>query len=191
MSSQQVFLGLGSNINPGYNVSEMVLSLLALVPVVHVSRVIRTPPVGMTSDNEFLNLCAHIETQRDLGTLKEALNGIELRLGRDRADPDSARKDRPADLDILFALPASARQIRSQLVPTEPYARPLFLELVHAMGFACSLPPAPLPAGIPIRVSGRFVGIQPARVTLSDEGRLRAQALPLVRFPTIQRKEMS
>lgn len=181
--SKHVFLGLGSNINPGHNVSEMILGLLALAPVVHVSRAIRTPPVGMASDNEFLNLSAHLETDHDLDALKQALNALEVRLGRDRQDPDSARKDRPADLDILFALPATSRQIRSHMVPLEPYARPLFLELVHAMGFACSLPPVALPAGVPIRLSGRFVGIQPTQVTLNDQKRLRVQNLPLRRIP--------
>jgi 2-amino-4-hydroxy-6-hydroxymethyldihydropteridine diphosphokinase len=180
---RHVFLGLGSNINPGHNVSEMIMGLLALEPVVHVSRVIRTPPVGMASDHEFLNLSAHLETDRDLDTLKQALNDLEVRLGRNRQDPDSARRDRPADLDILFALPVASRQIRSHMVPLEPYARPLFLELIHAMSFACSLPPVALPAGVPIRLSGRFVGIQPTRVTLSNQKRLRVQNLPLRRIP--------
>ncbi len=170
--TRQVFLGLGSNINPGHAVSQMLLALLNVAPTVHVSRVVRTAPVGMASPNHFLNLSAHLSTTLSQGDLKARLNQIEVALGRDRSDPLSAVRDRPADIDILFELPAAQRHVRADQLPAEPYVRPAFLELAHALGFVMPLPALPMRVGVPIRVEGRIVGLQPSALTRRQDSRL-------------------
>lgn len=94
-------LGLGSNINPQQNFAAIIRSLLAEFDHLHLSRVLTIPPVGMNSHRPFLNAVTFIETDMPEPQLKTICNQIEIALGRDRDDPDSKIKDRPADLDIL------------------------------------------------------------------------------------------
>lgn len=101
MAAQGYLLGLGSNIDPQRNMGEMVLGLLGQCHYFCISRVVEIPPVGMNSQRNFLNAVAYIETPLDATALKSLCNAIEIQLGRDRSDPDSKFKDRPADIDIL------------------------------------------------------------------------------------------
>lgn len=100
-------LGLGSNIEPFENFAQIVTQLLKSFEKISISRVLHIPPVGMNSQYYFLNAVAFIETAMQQDDLKQICNQIEVTLGRDREDPDSKHKDRPADLDILayFAFP--------------------------------------------------------------------------------------
>lgn len=97
-------LGLGCNIDPFENFSSMVALLLAHFERFDISRILHIPPVGMNSQHFFLNAVAFIETDMPQDNLKDICNAIEMRLGRDREDPDRKHKDRPADLDILCSL---------------------------------------------------------------------------------------
>lgn len=94
-------LGLGSNINPQQNFVAIIQALLAEFDHLHLSRVLTIPPIGMNSRHAFLNAVAFIETDLSATQLKAICNQIEIALGRDRDDPNSKIKDRPADLDIL------------------------------------------------------------------------------------------
>lgn len=95
-------LGIGSNLSPESNIADIIDALLEQFSSLAISRVLRIPPVGMNSQHDFLNLAAFIETDLDSESLKAFCNGLEVRLGRDRHDPASKTKDRPADLDILL-----------------------------------------------------------------------------------------
>ena len=95
-------LGIGSNLSPHFNITHIIASLLQRFPRLTLSRVLHIPPVGMNSQHDFLNMAVFIETDIEQTTLKAFCNDIETQLGRDRADPASKMKDRPADLDILF-----------------------------------------------------------------------------------------
>lgn len=97
-------LGLGSNIAPFENFAQMTTLLLKCFEKISMSRVLHIPPVGMNSQHYFLNAVAFIETDLKQDDLKHICNQIEIALGRDRDDPDSKHKDRPADLDILAFL---------------------------------------------------------------------------------------
>ena len=93
----QVLVGLGSNIRPQANVREALGRLALAGPVVAVSRVWRTPPVGVRG-GEFLNAAAIVEAN-GLGELRRRLRAIERALGRPAAhDPRDART---IDLDVL------------------------------------------------------------------------------------------
>lgn len=123
-------LGLGSNIEPEQNVLSMVELLLKCFSPLHLSRVVHIPPVGMNSHRHFLNAVAFIETDMAQDELKRLCNQIEVTLGRDRCDPNSKHKDRPADLDILchFGSPSDWQRSASSITD-EYFLYPLMDEL--------------------------------------------------------------
>jgi len=96
-------LGIGSNIEPDENLSKIIALLFEHFPTLYLSRILRIPPIGMNSHRDFLNTVVFVETDMAEQTLKKICNDIEIKLGRDRDDPASKMKDRPADLDILTA----------------------------------------------------------------------------------------
>lgn len=122
-------VGIGSNIHPAENVVRVLRKLLDMTNFLVVSRIIETTPEGFHSDNQFLNLAVCMESPLDDVALKAEFVQIEIDMGRNRNDPHSSKKDRPADLDILFALPEIE-------LPSEPYLRPLAIQLVNDLGFA-------------------------------------------------------
>lgn len=159
------FLSIGSNLEPHQNIPRILLALLEVAPRLNVSRIVETPPHNMASRHNFLNLTLHLTSPLDAARLKQQLNQIETNLGRDRSHPDSKRQDRPADLDILFALPDGALAVQPKWVPAEPYIRPMLLELIAFLGLSCPLPPPPLPAGVQIELLGQRLGTKPATLT--------------------------
>jgi 2-amino-4-hydroxy-6-hydroxymethyldihydropteridine diphosphokinase len=95
-----------------------------------ISSIVKIPPIGMTSQHEFLNLVIFIETSLSEHELKQCCNSIEVELGRDRTDPDRKTKDRPADLDILTRISYpkdSARSLTS--ITDEFFLYPLIEQL--------------------------------------------------------------
>lgn len=124
-------VGLGSNINPEQNMAAMVDSLLNQFNHITLSRILTIPPVGMNSHHDFLNAVAFIETDLDVKALKQLCNKIEISLGRDRDDPDSKIKDRPADIDILstFNLPDDCNRQANE-VTDEYFLYPVIEEVI-------------------------------------------------------------
>ncbi|MCI0713608.1 MAG: 2-amino-4-hydroxy-6-hydroxymethyldihydropteridine diphosphokinase [Chloroflexi bacterium] len=122
-------VGIGSNIRPAENVAGVLRRLLDMTDSMVISRIIETTPEGFQSDNQFLNLAVCMGSPLDESTLKAEFVRLEIDMGRNRNDPQSSKKDRPADLDILFELPHIE-------LPPEPYLRPLAIELVNDLGFA-------------------------------------------------------
>ena len=98
--------------------------------------------------------------------LKQACNAIEARLGRDRGDPASKVKSRTADLDILFWLEDGAVAVPPRLLPQEPYMRPMLLELLDALDLATGEATPALPPGVPLRIDGLAIGVEPVTLTL-------------------------
>lgn len=146
-------IGIGSNIAPERNVPRILKALLAEFGALRMSRVLRTRPVGMDSGADFLNLAVFVETDLDAGRLKQVCNRIETALGRDRSDPDSARKDRPADLDILFALQPG--RVARPVVEGD-YQRAVVADLLASLHLA---PPAQaLPPGEAVALDGQSAG---------------------------------
>lgn len=60
-----------------------------------------TAPESIASQAQFLNSVAVIYSKGQPEQVKNQLNRIETRLGRDRTDPQRSHKDRTADIDIL------------------------------------------------------------------------------------------
>lgn len=123
-------LGLGCNINPFENFSSMIALLLEHFERFDISRILHIPPVGMNSQHFFLNAVAFIETDMPKDDLKDICNEVEIKLGRDREDPDRKHKDRPADLDILCSLTTPQNlKIPAREVTDEYFLYPLIDEL--------------------------------------------------------------
>lgn len=132
---QGFILGLGSNIDPEHNMAAIVLALMDRFSQISLSRVLHIPPVGMDSDHDFFNAVAFIETRVAARALKNQTNQIETALGRDRTDPHSNVKDRPADIDILSAvsLPAD-RHLDPARITDEFFLHPVIEELLCFLG---------------------------------------------------------
>jgi 2-amino-4-hydroxy-6-hydroxymethyldihydropteridine diphosphokinase len=101
-AANQVFISLGSNIDPERNLPEAVQLLGQFGEVTGVSTVYETLPVGYTDQSNFLNAAVLLETERSLSEMLEtAVPDIERSLHRVR---DPARLDGPRtiDLDVLL-----------------------------------------------------------------------------------------
>ncbi|NOQ81981.1 MAG: 2-amino-4-hydroxy-6-hydroxymethyldihydropteridine diphosphokinase [Methylophaga sp.] len=124
-------LGIGSNIDPHENISQIIKLLLKHYPLLSLSRVLEIPPIGMNSQRDFLNVVVFIQTEQAEVDLKAICNSIEVQLGRNRNDPERKTKDRPADLDILtkIQLPTEADR-PAHLITDEYFLYPLLDELI-------------------------------------------------------------
>jgi dihydroneopterin aldolase/2-amino-4-hydroxy-6-hydroxymethyldihydropteridine diphosphokinase len=99
--TNQVFISLGSNIDPEHNLPEAVRRLAAHCRLLAVSPVYETRPVGRTEQPNFLNAAVLIETDLGAAQLKARVLGvIEQELGRVR----TADKNAPRIIDLDISL---------------------------------------------------------------------------------------
>ena len=99
-TEHQVYLGIGSNIQPLENLPRCLALLRQKVLVEEVSRIWKNPPVGSTGE-DFLNAAVRIRTSLEAEDLKtRVLRPIESQLGRVRTRDKYA--PRTIDLDILI-----------------------------------------------------------------------------------------
>ena len=96
-----VYLSIGTNIQPEENAVHIVRELCQHFGVITLYPFIYTQPVSMPEASIFLNSLAIIRTETPQKKIKEILNEIETKLGRDRSDPNRSYKNRTADIDIL------------------------------------------------------------------------------------------
>ena len=94
----RVIIGLGSNINPGRNISKAKKLLAEKFRLLKESRVLTTKPVGITDQADFHNGAVLIETPLTRTKLKAELKKIEKALGRQPSKFKSG--PRTIDLDI-------------------------------------------------------------------------------------------
>lgn len=141
---QGYLLGLGSNIEPLQNITAMMTALLSEFKQLSVSRVLKIPPVGMNSHRDFLNSIVFVETDLSEVALKHFCNQIEINLGRDRDDPLSKTKDRPADIDILrpLVIPDEA-DIAVSSITDEYFLYPIIRELLGYLNNTTEVSPPP------------------------------------------------
>ena len=155
--TESYLLGIGSNIDPDRHFPLIISALLAEFPALHLSRVVRIPPVGMNSDRTFLNVVVSIETKLSAESLKKKCNAIEELLGRDREDESRKTKDRTADIDILTSF---CREDALTLIPSaiteEYFLYPLIADLLAFLGG--DIPPETLQAGVRLQANGSTFG---------------------------------
>jgi hypothetical protein len=80
-SPKRYLISLGSNINPQQHVPLALEKVADHAGLIVLSRAIETEPVGMDSQNRFLNLVAFLETPLEAPQLKATFNAIETALG--------------------------------------------------------------------------------------------------------------
>jgi len=98
---ERVFLGLGSNL--GDRLGHLREGLVNLedrgVPVLHVSSLYDTDPVGYREQGNFLNLVAEVGWLAGPRELLERCQAVEAKRGRSRSVPDGPRT---LDIDLLL-----------------------------------------------------------------------------------------
>tara|TARA_B100000686_G_C16491748_1_gene812463 strand:+ start:314 stop:718 length:405 start_codon:yes stop_codon:yes gene_type:complete len=100
MSTNEVVIALGSNIDPQANLELAVLELKSRFNVSKISQWIRTKPIGIQNQPDFFNGALLLETKMNLKSLKQVLKSVEDLMGRDRSLPKFG--PRVIDLDILI-----------------------------------------------------------------------------------------
>ena len=161
------FCSMGSNIDPAHNVCRTIESLADNVAPVTLSPLIQTAPHGMQSAQPFYNALFWFESSENADMIKQRFNGIETSLGRNRNDPDKKTKDRPIDLDILYAGPARPL---AELRVDDPYLSPLTPILSGK---------APTASVISLQFAGKRLGLGVLHISRSGDGfRVERAALP-------------
>ena len=157
------FLSIGSNIDPEKNFILILEQLFQFSERLLISKVILTEAEGFISKNHFLNACIYFESdelkEKEI-ELKEYFNHIETQLGRDRNDPNRAKKDHPADIDIIWGL---EKLNDIQNFPTESYIKPLLLELLGFLGYPIETPT--LETGVCLEINRQKVGLNAIWIT--------------------------
>ena len=100
--NQQAFIALGSNMSPERNLPQAVAMLQARFPIVRVSSVWESAPVGYHEQPHFCNAAVLIDVAGcSPRRLKQECRRIEQALGRVR-DPRNKNGPRTIDLDIAL-----------------------------------------------------------------------------------------
>jgi 2-amino-4-hydroxy-6-hydroxymethyldihydropteridine diphosphokinase len=97
----EVFVGIGSNIEPEKNVRAAVQLLRRHAHIISVSTFYLTPPIDRPEQSPFYNGVARVDTALSIEEFKEfILRRIENELGRKRTEDKYAA--RTIDLDVLL-----------------------------------------------------------------------------------------
>ena len=99
MKKHECIIGIGSNIDPEKNIASALFILRQEQEFVAVSSLIKTSPIGIPDQPDFLNGAAKVLTEMELADFKSYLKGVEDRLKRDRTTPKYG--PRTIDLDIV------------------------------------------------------------------------------------------
>lgn len=100
----EVFVGVGSNIDPERYLRAAVEALGGGSPRIATSPVYRNPAVGFAGD-DFLNMVVRLECSMSVAELEQWLSDVEQACGRRRGgmpEPGEAIGSRTLDLDLLL-----------------------------------------------------------------------------------------
>jgi 2-amino-4-hydroxy-6-hydroxymethyldihydropteridine diphosphokinase len=92
-------IGVGSNIHPEQNIREALRILGEIITVVKCSEMVRTAPIGLIDQPDFINGAVKVCTGLEKEALLQVLKKTEDRLGRDRTV--SKYGPRTIDLDLV------------------------------------------------------------------------------------------
>ncbi len=98
-TTNEVIIGIGSNIDAETNISRVLEILNQEFEVVKISSFIKTKPIGIINQPDFTNGAVRIKTNSDQKHLTNQLKEIEDQMGRDRTGPNFG--PRCIDLDIV------------------------------------------------------------------------------------------
>ena len=92
-------IGIGSNIDPEQNIAAALFLLRQDHDLISVSSLIKTTPVGIIEQPDFLNGAARVFTIMEMEDFQHYLKDVEDNLKRDRTAPKFG--PRTIDLDII------------------------------------------------------------------------------------------
>jgi len=92
-------IGIGSNIDPENNIQKSLAFLEQDVEIIAISSWVKTAPIGIINQNDFINGAVRIHTALSQDNLINYLKELENKLGRDRSLPKFG--PRTIDLDIV------------------------------------------------------------------------------------------
>ena len=95
----EVFLSLGSNINPEENLQFACSELKKTFGKIKVSSVYRNKPIGFEGD-DFLNMVVKVKSTYSPNEILDCLNGLEARTGRDIGT--GVFESRTLDIDMIL-----------------------------------------------------------------------------------------
>ena len=95
----EFILSIGSNINPEENIRKMLCFLAKDHWVGKHSSWLKTAPIGITDQDDFVNGAVHVKTQHGIEEFTKYLKKLEDKMGRDRTLPKFG--PRVIDLDIV------------------------------------------------------------------------------------------
>ena len=95
----ECIIGVGSNIEPRKNIALMLTLLQEKVHLDSVSDWVKTAPIGITDQPDFVNGAVRIRTPMNWLQLNNTLKLLEDKMGRDRSAPKYG--SRVIDLDII------------------------------------------------------------------------------------------
>jgi 2-amino-4-hydroxy-6-hydroxymethyldihydropteridine diphosphokinase len=99
MKKHECIIGIGSNIEPEQNIAAALFYLRQEHEMISVSELVRTSPIGIPDQPDFLNGAAKIFTTLGITEFQRYLKEVEDRLSRDRTAPKFG--PRTIDLDIV------------------------------------------------------------------------------------------
>ena len=94
----ECIIGMGSNIDPEQNIAAALLFLRKEHRLIAVSSLMKTSPIGISDQPDFLNGAAKVATTLEKVEFNRYLKNVEDRLKRDRTAPKFG--PRTIDLDI-------------------------------------------------------------------------------------------
>ncbi|HBL74412.1 MAG: 2-amino-4-hydroxy-6-hydroxymethyldihydropteridine diphosphokinase [Bacteroidetes bacterium GWF2_42_66] len=118
-------IGVGSNIDAEENIRRALEILGNDFPVLGISEMIKTEPIGIKNQAEFTNGAVKIETTLQEDELLHYLKKLEDQLGRDRSLPKFG--PRTIDLDIVIW--------NDQVVDSDYYERDFLRKSCAELGF--------------------------------------------------------
>lgn len=121
----RVIVSIGSNIDPDEHIRRMLDILRAESCLIGVSEFVRTKPIGIENQPDFVNGAALIETPLDRPELTRYLKSVEDRLGRDRSQARFG--PRTIDLDIVVW--------NNQVVDDDYHTRDFIRKAAASLGF--------------------------------------------------------
>lgn len=92
-------VGIGSNLDAGKNIEQMLEILSTHVQIVKISTFINTKPIGIINQPDYTNGAVKINTHLDRTHLELLMKSIEDRMGRDRLAPKFGPRN--IDLDLV------------------------------------------------------------------------------------------
>lgn len=98
--THECIIGIGSNIDPEQNIAAALFFLRQGHELISVSTLVKTSPIGIPDQPDFLNGAAMVFTVMEMTDFKNYLKGVEDQLKRDRSAPKYG--PRTIDLDIVI-----------------------------------------------------------------------------------------